>query len=150
MVRGAFWFFGGIAVTLFSYLAAVHSLLGEQYVIAWGAVVFGAVRFFKGRAAAAVYPSYTAISQSDLIKMPPFQATVKRCDNGNVATGGNLIDGNWIAGYFTAAAGRRVCIGGPSASAEMIAFIRSLHKGQTCTLPDAFISFQKSHAGKKP
>lgn len=81
--------------------------------------------------------------------MPPFQATVKRCENGNVATGGNLIDGNWIAGYFVAADGRRVCIGGPSASAEMVAFIRSLHKGQICTLPDAFISFQKSQAGKK-
>ena len=52
MVRGALWCFGGLAVTLFSYLAAVNSPYGGTYVIAWGAVVFGAVRFFKGRAAA--------------------------------------------------------------------------------------------------
>jgi len=97
-----------------------------------------------------VDPPYTAISQPALIKMPPFRATVKMRENGNVATGGNLIDGNWTAGYFVAADGRRVCIGGPSASAEMVAFIRSLNKGQTCILPDAFISFQKSQEGKKP
>src|SRR5579859_1161808 len=53
MVSGALWFFGGSAVTLVSYLAAVSSPYGGHYVIAWGAVVFGAIRFFQGRAAAA-------------------------------------------------------------------------------------------------
>ena len=53
MVSGALWFFGGSAITLFSYMAAVSSPYGGHYVVTWGAVVFGAVRFFQGRAAAA-------------------------------------------------------------------------------------------------
>ncbi len=52
MRNGALWFFGGTAVTLFSYLAAVNSPYGGHYVIAWGAIVFGAMRFCQGRAAA--------------------------------------------------------------------------------------------------
>jgi len=51
-VSGALWCIGGIALTLFSYLAAASSPTGGHYVIAWGAIVFGAMRFFRSRAVA--------------------------------------------------------------------------------------------------
>jgi amino acid permease len=35
----------GIAVTFFTYVSSVN---GGSYVIAWGAILFGAIRFFKG------------------------------------------------------------------------------------------------------
>ena len=38
----------GIVITVVSYSAAASSRGGGRYVIAWGAVVFGAIRFFKG------------------------------------------------------------------------------------------------------
>lgn len=95
-----------------------------------------------------VDPPYTAVSEADLLRMPSFQATVHRIENGNIAGGGNLVDGNWFAAYFTTADGKRMTIGGPNASTNMSAFVRSLRKGQTCALPDAFITFQKSRAGK--
>ena len=96
-----------------------------------------------------VDPPYTAVSQADLVKMPTCQATVLRVENGNLLTGGNQVDANWVAAYFKTSDGRRITIGGPSASVEMIAFIRSLQKRQTCALPDTFIAFQKSQAGRK-
>jgi hypothetical protein len=96
-----------------------------------------------------VDPPYTTVAESDLVKMPPFQVTVVRIEDGNVSKGGNLVGGNWIAGYFKTANGNRVCIGGPSGSAGLVAFIRSLSKGQKCTLPDAFLAFQKLHPGKR-
>jgi hypothetical protein len=52
MLHGAVWFFGGIVVTLFSYVAAVSSPGGGHYGIAYGAIIFGIVQFFRGRAAA--------------------------------------------------------------------------------------------------
>lgn len=52
MLRGAFWFAGGVVVTLFSYLAAINSPYGGHYVIACGAIIFGLAQFFRGRAAA--------------------------------------------------------------------------------------------------
>ena len=96
-----------------------------------------------------VDPPYTAVTEPDLVKMPPFQATVVRVVNGNVDMGSNLVGGIWVAAYFKVANGSRVCIGGPSTSADLVAFIRSLSKGQTCTLPDAFVAFQKSHPGRR-
>ena len=96
-----------------------------------------------------VDPPYTAVSQPDLVKMPSFQATVLRVENGNLLTGGNQVDANWVSANFRTADGRRITVGGPSASVEMIAFIRSLQKRQTCTMPDAFTAFQKSQAGRK-
>ncbi len=52
MRKGIIWFVGGSAVTLFSYLAAISSPYGGHYVIAYGAIIFGIVQFFQGRAAA--------------------------------------------------------------------------------------------------
>jgi hypothetical protein len=89
------------------------------------------------------------VSQPDLIKMPPFQATVLRVENGNLLSGGTQVDANFVAATLKTADGRRITIGGPSASGEMIAFIQSLQKRQTCTLPDAFTAFQKPRAGRK-
>jgi hypothetical protein len=52
MLHGILWFVGGLAVTLFSYMAAVSSPGGGHYIIAYGAIIFGIVQFFRGRAAA--------------------------------------------------------------------------------------------------
>ena len=52
MRRGVIWFVGGLAVTLFSYLAAISSPYGGHYVVAFGAIIFGLAQFFRGRAAA--------------------------------------------------------------------------------------------------
>ena len=48
MVIGGAICFIGIAVTIGSYHAAANSPSGGQYVIAWGAVIFGGIQFFKG------------------------------------------------------------------------------------------------------
>ena len=45
MMYGALWCVGGILVTVLTYSAASD---GGTYVIAWGAVIFGAIQFFKG------------------------------------------------------------------------------------------------------
>ncbi len=46
MLYGALWCIGGLAVTFFSYQSATTG--GGKYVIAWGAVIFGAIQFFQG------------------------------------------------------------------------------------------------------
>lgn len=45
MLYGALWCVGGIIVTAATYSAASG---GGRYVIAWGAIIFGAIQFFKG------------------------------------------------------------------------------------------------------
>lgn len=45
MLYGALWGVGGLLVTLLTYCAASN---GGTYVVAWGAVIFGAIQFFKG------------------------------------------------------------------------------------------------------
>ena len=45
MLYGALWCIGGLLVTALTYSAASN---GGTYVVAWGAVVFGAIQFFKG------------------------------------------------------------------------------------------------------
>ena len=47
MIRGALWCVGGILVTAASYRAASR---GGTYVVAWGAIIFGAIKFFRGLA----------------------------------------------------------------------------------------------------
>ena len=46
MIFGALWCLGGIIVTAITYSSASES--GGTYIIAWGAIVFGAIQFFKG------------------------------------------------------------------------------------------------------
>jgi hypothetical protein len=48
MALGAIICIIGLVVTIGSYAAASGSSGGGSYVIAWGAIVFGAIRFFKG------------------------------------------------------------------------------------------------------
>ena len=38
----------GVILTTATYLFALHAPNGGTYIIAWGAIVFGAVRFFQG------------------------------------------------------------------------------------------------------
>ena len=45
MLYGALWFIGGTVVTLGTLAAASG---GGTYVIAWGAIIFGAIQFFRG------------------------------------------------------------------------------------------------------
>ena len=45
MLYGALWCIGGIIVTAITYSAASG---GGTYVIAWGAILFGAIQFIKG------------------------------------------------------------------------------------------------------
>ena len=45
MLYGALWCIGGIVVTAATYDAAEP---GGAYVVAWGAIVFGAIQFFRG------------------------------------------------------------------------------------------------------
>lgn len=45
MIYGALWCIGGIVVTAVTYSNASG---GGTYVVAWGAILFGAVQFIKG------------------------------------------------------------------------------------------------------
>lgn len=47
MLYGALWCIGGIVVTAVTYSSASG---GGTYVVAWGAILFGAIQFFKGLA----------------------------------------------------------------------------------------------------
>lgn len=46
MIYGALWCIGGIIVTAISYSSVSSG--GGQYVITWGAIVFGGIQFFMG------------------------------------------------------------------------------------------------------
>ena len=47
MLFGALWCIGGIAITAATYNAAASTGEGS-YVVAWGAILFGAMQFFRG------------------------------------------------------------------------------------------------------
>ncbi len=44
MIFGLLWFVGGLAVTIFTYNAASE---GGTYVVAWGAMLWGIIQFFR-------------------------------------------------------------------------------------------------------
>jgi hypothetical protein len=48
MVVGALWCVGGILVTVITYGAASTNPAGGQYVVAYGAIIFGAIQFLRG------------------------------------------------------------------------------------------------------
>jgi hypothetical protein len=48
MIHGAIWCIGGIVVTAVSYASAASSPFGGTYIVAWGAIFFGGLRFFQG------------------------------------------------------------------------------------------------------
>jgi hypothetical protein len=45
ILYGALWCIGGLVVTIGSYSSASD---GGSYTIAWGAIIFGLIKFFKG------------------------------------------------------------------------------------------------------
>lgn len=45
MIYGALWCVGGLTVTIATYSAASN---GGTYVVAYGAIIWGAIQFFKG------------------------------------------------------------------------------------------------------
>ena len=49
MLYGALWCVGGILVTAVTYMAAAGGG-GGTYVVAWGAILFGGIQFFRGLA----------------------------------------------------------------------------------------------------
>jgi hypothetical protein len=48
MIAGALWCIGGIIVTAVTYGAASEG--GGTYFVAWGAIIFGGIQFFRGLA----------------------------------------------------------------------------------------------------
>ena len=46
MIYGALWAVGGTVLTLWTYSSASSG--GGRYVVAWGAIIFGAIQFFRG------------------------------------------------------------------------------------------------------
>jgi hypothetical protein len=48
MVFGALWCLGGTLVTVFTYSLAASNPSGGTYLVAWGAILYGAVKFFQG------------------------------------------------------------------------------------------------------
>jgi len=48
MLYGALWCVGGTVVTVLSFGAASSSPGGGSYVVAYGAIIFGAIQFFRG------------------------------------------------------------------------------------------------------
>jgi hypothetical protein len=71
---GAFWFFGGIIATIYSYSSA---LSGGTYIIAWGAIIFGGIQLLRGLSQYSSVPSdtqkpqMTKISTMGPIKVNP-------------------------------------------------------------------------------
>ena len=73
MFRGALWCGGGILVTVVTYLAAENSPGGGTYVVAWGAILFGAIQFFRGLTGRNERPdpddaSYAALAGATLLE----------------------------------------------------------------------------------
>lgn len=48
ILYGAIWCMGGIIVTALTYQAAADNPTGGKYVVAWGAIVFGAIQLIRG------------------------------------------------------------------------------------------------------
>jgi hypothetical protein len=46
MLVGALWCIGGVVVTAATYSAVKES--GGTYIVAWGAILFGGIQFFRG------------------------------------------------------------------------------------------------------
>jgi hypothetical protein len=45
---GALFFLGGSGFTIYSYMSATSNPSGGRYVVTWGAIIFGAIRFGRG------------------------------------------------------------------------------------------------------
>ena len=85
--------------------------------------------------------SYTVIPTDKLVNMPPFQATV---ESVYVQTSQSTNFGTHACVGLKTSDGRRVGIGGPNATPEIVGFVQSLQRGQTYTFPEVFVAYQKS------
>ncbi len=47
-IHGALWCIGGLTVSVVTWLLAGAGLMGGSYVVAWGAVVYGAILYLRG------------------------------------------------------------------------------------------------------
>lgn len=45
MIYGALWCIGGVVVTVVTFSMAAN---GGSYIVTWGAILFGAIQFFRG------------------------------------------------------------------------------------------------------
>ena len=50
LMAGAAWCIGGVVITVVSYMTASSGPGGGSYIVAWGAILFGGIRFLKGLA----------------------------------------------------------------------------------------------------
>jgi hypothetical protein len=68
MFRGLLWFFGGCLVTAFTYISAAKSPYGGSYVVAYGAIIYGAIQFVRGKqyATGTVDPNTAADQMLDI------------------------------------------------------------------------------------
>ena len=84
MLFGALWCGGGILVTALTYSAAASGPGDGSYVVAWGAIVFGALQFFRGVAGSATTgrrpgPAPPVQSELRVTTTPPKPQTSWRC-----------------------------------------------------------------------
>lgn len=63
MIRGGVFCLIGLAVTAFTYASAMNG--GGSYVVAWGAIIFGGIRFFSGLSSREKYKTIVANTRSD-------------------------------------------------------------------------------------
>ncbi len=71
MLVGALWCIGGIIVTAVTYLAASNSPTGGTYMVTWGAIIFGAIQFFRGLAQVFRGLAQASDDKEDLSRQPP-------------------------------------------------------------------------------
>jgi hypothetical protein len=48
LLVGGLWFAAGLIITIWTYDAASSSPSGGRYLVAWGPMVYGGIRFVKG------------------------------------------------------------------------------------------------------
>ena len=91
---------------------------------------------------------YTGIPIAQLRQMPPFKAEVERItvdDFSNADDDIGIVAIVWLRTID----GRRVSIGGPKATPEMVGFARSLTVGQQYVFPEVLMDYEKSNATEK-
>lgn len=62
MLRGGITFVIGLVITIWTYASALN---GGVYVVAWGAIIFGAIRFFRGMSNIGKYKTVIANIQAE-------------------------------------------------------------------------------------
>ena len=71
----------------------------------------------------------------------PFEAMVERVDIGKTTNNSVMI-------YLRTPVGERRVIVGPTTSAEMVGFAKTLRKGESYAFPSSFLEYQRKQGGK--